>query len=389
MRESLAIVADRHMGIEYATNIMYPNVAFGICVQHLVANLKTIRNPDMHRYLVSADLTKWSRAYFNGRRYAIMTTNIVESLNSVDQKARLMAVGFLVEWLRELIQRWFVERREEALKITSKLAPKAEKLIRTNFSLGLTVMVCDNDHIMTPGQLTSLSTPSPTMLPKPGLSICAKGPVPADDFRSIKFLALMQWPSSIRLAAQRARMLLKKSDRKLSILPIQSVIPEGHGFVGFCSKVKNMRLFGVVDVMVMDTNDKLVLTQYCYAYVQQQEVLKTGSLETKPENSFMQYPITRLPDLYVSMETCGVRSFLDDHEEEEYYDGTLLHYICGHGVDGPPVTMETYYVGSFLDDHKEEGVFKNNFTPHDGIHYYDVCFVATRSDGQGEGTSQH
>ncbi|GMN63446.1 hypothetical protein TIFTF001_032531 [Ficus carica] len=63
-------------------------------------------NPDMHRYLVEADPTKWSRAYFNGRRYAIMITNIAESFNNVDRKARLMPVGFLVEWLRALLQRW-------------------------------------------------------------------------------------------------------------------------------------------------------------------------------------------------------------------------------------------------------------------------------------------
>ncbi|WP_163008886.1 transposase, partial [Streptomyces sp. S5] len=40
-RESLAIVADRHKGIEYAANLVYPDAAFGICVQHLAANLKT------------------------------------------------------------------------------------------------------------------------------------------------------------------------------------------------------------------------------------------------------------------------------------------------------------------------------------------------------------
>ncbi|GMN67128.1 hypothetical protein TIFTF001_036184 [Ficus carica] len=136
--ESLAIVADRHKGIEYAANLVYPDAVFGICIQHLATNLKirykdfkgplktyfdgasrsyllsehhrhmeSIRscNPDMHRYLVHADPTKWSRAYFNGQRYAIMTTNIAESLNSVDRKAKLMPVGFLVEWLRELLQR--------------------------------------------------------------------------------------------------------------------------------------------------------------------------------------------------------------------------------------------------------------------------------------------
>ena len=129
-RESLAIVADKHKGIEYAANLMYPDATFGICVQHLAANLKTrykdfkgplktyldsasrsyllsehnrhmefirSRNIDMHRYLMQADPTKWSHTYFSGRRYAIMTTNIAESLNSVDRKARLISVGFLME----------------------------------------------------------------------------------------------------------------------------------------------------------------------------------------------------------------------------------------------------------------------------------------------------
>ncbi|GMN62054.1 hypothetical protein TIFTF001_031131 [Ficus carica] len=68
--------------------------------------------------------------------------------------------------------------------------------------------------------------------------------------------------ASILLAAQMAEMFLKNSGRKLSILPKQSVGPEGHGFEGFCPKEKNMSLFGVVDVMVMDTTDKPVPIQY-------------------------------------------------------------------------------------------------------------------------------
>ncbi|GMN49423.1 hypothetical protein TIFTF001_018589 [Ficus carica] len=121
-RESLTIVADRHKGIKYAASIVYPDVDFGIYVQHLAANLKMMykdfkipmktyfdgasraylvsehqrhmesiqnRNPDMHRYILQANPKKWLRAYFNGWRYAIMTTNIAESLNSVDWKASL------------------------------------------------------------------------------------------------------------------------------------------------------------------------------------------------------------------------------------------------------------------------------------------------------------
>ncbi|GMN25226.1 hypothetical protein TIFTF001_043873 [Ficus carica] len=133
--------------------------------------------------------------------------------------------------------RWFVERREEALKITSKLAPKAEILIRTNFSLGLTVTSRLADQVE----------------------------------YAVTNNAVQIWIVDMsERTSQKAGMFLKKSDRKLSILPIQSVVPEGHEFIGFCPKVKNMRLFGVVDVMVIDTTDKPVLTQYPYAYVQQQ-----------------------------------------------------------------------------------------------------------------------
>ncbi|GMN47197.1 hypothetical protein TIFTF001_016371 [Ficus carica] len=115
-RESLAIVADRHKGIEFVANLV---ASRSYLLSEYHRHIESIRNhnPDMHRYLLQVDTTKWSREYFNGQRYAIMTTNIAESLNSVDRKVR----------------------REEALKLTSKLAPKAEKLIRTNFSIGLIV----------------------------------------------------------------------------------------------------------------------------------------------------------------------------------------------------------------------------------------------------------
>ena len=176
IREELAIVADRHKGIERAVSIVYPEADFGICVQHLAGNLKQkykyfkgtlktyfhgasraylvsefrrhmssieFKSPDMHRYLMEADPRKWARAYFNGRRYSIMTTNIAESFNNIDRKSRCMPVGYLVEWLRALLQRWFVERREKALHLTSKLAPTAEKRLQDQFGLALPMTVCE------------------------------------------------------------------------------------------------------------------------------------------------------------------------------------------------------------------------------------------------------
>ncbi|GMN54174.1 hypothetical protein TIFTF001_023304 [Ficus carica] len=63
-RESLAIVADRHKGIEYAVNLVYPDAAFGICVQHLAANLKT-------RY---KDFKGPLKIYFDGRFYKVIAS---------------------------------------------------------------------------------------------------------------------------------------------------------------------------------------------------------------------------------------------------------------------------------------------------------------------------
>ena len=40
IQEELAIVADRHKGIERVVSIVYPEADFGICVQHLTDNLK-------------------------------------------------------------------------------------------------------------------------------------------------------------------------------------------------------------------------------------------------------------------------------------------------------------------------------------------------------------
>ena len=130
IREELAIVADRHKGIERAISIVYPEANFGICVQHLAGNLKQkykyfkgtlktyfhgasraylvsefrrhmssieFKSPDMHRYLMEADPRKWARAYFNGRGYSNITTNIAESFNNIDRKSRCVPVRYLVE----------------------------------------------------------------------------------------------------------------------------------------------------------------------------------------------------------------------------------------------------------------------------------------------------
>ncbi|GMN47410.1 hypothetical protein TIFTF001_016586 [Ficus carica] len=238
-RESLAIVADRHKGIEFASNLVYPDAAFGICVQHLAANLKT-KYKDFKGHLKTY-FDGAARSYLVSRSYKVVASifqraevcnhdnqhcGVIEQCGSESQVNASWILSGMVEGLQ---QRWFVARREEAIKLTSKLASKAEKLIRTNFSVGLLVT-----------------------------------PRPADQFEyAVTNNACQIWIVDMNeRTSQMAGMFLKKSGRKLSILPKQSVGPEGHGLEGFCLKEKNMSLFGVVDIMVMDKTDKPVPIQY-------------------------------------------------------------------------------------------------------------------------------
>ena len=70
-----------------------------------------------------------------------MTTEIAESLNNVDQKARLMPVGFLLEWLRGLLQDQHARRRDVAEKMQSKLAKEQEDYLKVQFDKALVMTV--------------------------------------------------------------------------------------------------------------------------------------------------------------------------------------------------------------------------------------------------------
>ena len=50
-----------------------------------------------------------------------MTTNIVESMNSILKEPRDLPIASLFEHVRALLQRWFWERQEEGIKVTSTL----------------------------------------------------------------------------------------------------------------------------------------------------------------------------------------------------------------------------------------------------------------------------
>ena len=64
---------------------------------------------------------------FQGERYNIMTTNIVEALNSTLKRVREYPLLLLLDAIVEKMIEWFNERQEMAHNLTSLLTPECER----------------------------------------------------------------------------------------------------------------------------------------------------------------------------------------------------------------------------------------------------------------------
>ncbi|KAL5554646.1 hypothetical protein UlMin_042047 [Ulmus minor] len=155
----LVIVSDRHRSINNAVQEVFPQAFHGICMYHLLNNLKTkFRNktkeleqhyirmvktynlqdfhvlfytlcsavPGVKEYLEAVGLDRWTRSHAPSRRYNIMTTNILESLNAVLVKVRELPITAFVNEIRFLYQKWFHERHTKAGGCTSMMSKDVE-----------------------------------------------------------------------------------------------------------------------------------------------------------------------------------------------------------------------------------------------------------------------
>ncbi|KAL5559897.1 hypothetical protein UlMin_036108 [Ulmus minor] len=124
-----------HPSIAKAIHEIYSGVFHGICMQHLLHNIKnkfrgisidilyyrcakayrlcefaclmnvlTLIQPRLGPYFQEVGYETWSRAYLEGRRYNIMTTNILECINAILVKERELPVTALAEEMRSLVQ---------------------------------------------------------------------------------------------------------------------------------------------------------------------------------------------------------------------------------------------------------------------------------------------
>ena len=66
---------------------------------HIFDKIKGM-DPAIAQYLEEIGFEKWSRAYFSGNRYDVMTSNYAESFNSKTKEARSWLVASLLEFIR-------------------------------------------------------------------------------------------------------------------------------------------------------------------------------------------------------------------------------------------------------------------------------------------------
>ncbi|XP_022887866.1 uncharacterized protein LOC111403546 [Olea europaea var. sylvestris] len=145
-REGLCFVSDRHPSIKNAIEHVYPEActsdqniiqAFNSVVRAYTLeeydynmSLLTMMNEKIISYLADVGPEKWSRIHMATYRYSTMTSNIVESVNTVTKAANNYPIVSLLVSLRQTIQSWFCKHRDYVHGTFTKLSNKYKKEIR-------------------------------------------------------------------------------------------------------------------------------------------------------------------------------------------------------------------------------------------------------------------
>ncbi|PWA51221.1 transposase, MuDR, MULE transposase domain protein [Artemisia annua] len=129
---NMVIISDRHPSIALSVRNEFPSAFHAICCRHLMMNLK-LKNKKVKAYqkLIEVDPTRWARAHSPRPRYNYCTSNSVKSVNACTVRWRKLPVTLLTDTYRDMVQKWYFERRKAAAKmkyeITDWAADKVEK----------------------------------------------------------------------------------------------------------------------------------------------------------------------------------------------------------------------------------------------------------------------
>ncbi|XP_048613127.1 uncharacterized protein LOC125587050 [Brassica napus] len=158
--KNLAIISDRAACIATAVKRIYPLAHHGCCIVHLARNVNSrfsskrlaklvtkaatayrlsdykeyfnkIRgsNSACIIYLTNIGAGQWSRFYFGGERYNIMTSNIAEQLNNALGEGRGSPITELVIFIQRMMTRWFNARRRKAEQHHGTVTVEVDKVM--------------------------------------------------------------------------------------------------------------------------------------------------------------------------------------------------------------------------------------------------------------------
>ncbi|XP_022891340.1 uncharacterized protein LOC111406256 [Olea europaea var. sylvestris] len=167
--EDLAFVTDRGQSIINGIAEVFPDTHHGYCMYHIQGNLKpryrgkdivslfrrvteaySIEECNMYMveigsksfpvwdYLKKMGIEHWACSYFLGRRYNMITSNNVESLNALFKRDRELIILALIDNICTKLQQWFHDRRVQSYNCTSVLALAQEvKLFKAGRKLNV------------------------------------------------------------------------------------------------------------------------------------------------------------------------------------------------------------------------------------------------------------
>ncbi|XP_028063809.1 uncharacterized protein LOC114267027 [Camellia sinensis] len=168
----IAFVTDRHGGLLKALAEVFPFSSHSFCLMHLKTNLKTylsVKSHESKEYLLTLfsrcayaptielfielfeefkgfcgrsvekfleDLPNecWCNAYFQGKRYGEMCTNVAKSFNSWIRDERHLFSTSLVDAIRVKLMEQFSRRRKVGNKWNHIVCPFAEKKLEEAFN---------------------------------------------------------------------------------------------------------------------------------------------------------------------------------------------------------------------------------------------------------------
>ncbi|XP_070004515.1 uncharacterized protein [Nicotiana sylvestris] len=178
IRKDLMFLSDRHKDIANGIAKVFPECYHGICIYHLEKNLKQrrVRNTVLNlfqsaarvylqsefddfmsqiaavdkktfNYLMEEPPGRWVRSHCPRRRYDMLTTNIVESMNNVLRRARELPLLTMMNFIQEKLQSWFYERRTTIEEIFREISNWAEATLEEKIKLAFTIRVLPIDRL--------------------------------------------------------------------------------------------------------------------------------------------------------------------------------------------------------------------------------------------------